>query len=115
MGNIATIDMGIVIMRCAIFDKRNRLFPMQMKREILQNEPTCTQFYFAHELSFYSIEHGGTYHFFQFNILQANEFVASTEFSYLCQFLQEIYTDRATIEFSERQLADFFSSIQHRK
>ena len=102
MGNIATIDMGIVIMRCAIFDKRNALFPMQIKREILQQDPSCTQFYFVHELSFFSIEHGGTFHFFQFNILQASAFIESTEFRYLCAFLQDNYSERASIEFSER-------------
>ena len=71
MGNIAAIDMGVIIMRCAIFDRHNNLFPKQIRRDILQEDPDCTQFYFEHELSFYSTEHGGTYHFFQFNILKA--------------------------------------------
>lgn len=75
MGNVAAIDMGVVIMRCAIFDRKNALFPMHIKREILRSDPSRSKFFFSHELSFYSIEHGGTYHFFQFNILQATEFV----------------------------------------
>ena len=68
-----------------------------------------------HELSFYSIEHGGTFHFFQFNILQAHELLGSTEFSHLCQFLQQVYADRTDVEISEKLLADFFAQLEHRK
>lgn len=93
MGNIAAVDMGIVIMRCVIFDRNNHLFPMQIKRDILQTEPERKDFYFVHELSFYSIEHGGTYHFLQFNVLKADQFLASIEFRYLCSFLQRVFGD----------------------
>ena len=29
MGNFAAIDMGIIVLRCAIFDKNNDLFPFK--------------------------------------------------------------------------------------
>ena len=80
MGNIAIIDMGVVLMRCAIFDRYNTLYPALIKRQILQNHPEQTEFYFIPELSFYSHEHGGTYHFFQFNVLKVEEFLSSLEF-----------------------------------
>ena len=115
MGNIAAIDMGVVIMRCAIFDRRNHLFPMQIKRDILRENPEQTEFYFIHELSFYSTEHGGTYHFFQFNILQASQFIESVEFQHICEFLKTVYADESAIEFTAKQLAEFFSNLQHRK
>ena len=33
MGNITAIDMGIVVLRCAIFDKKNDLYPYKIERE----------------------------------------------------------------------------------
>ena len=95
MGSVAAIDMGVVVMRCAIFDRRNTLFPMKIRREVLASGEAGKQqsFFFAHELSFYSVEHGGTYHFFQFNILQAAEFIESTEFRYICDFFRVEYAD----------------------
>lgn len=30
MGNIAALDMGIVVLRCTIFDKYNDLFPAKI-------------------------------------------------------------------------------------
>ena len=64
MGNVAAIDMNIVILKCAIFDRRNVLFPNAIRKEIQQTDPDRKDFYFAHERSFYSVEHGGTFHFF---------------------------------------------------
>ena len=69
MGNIAAIDMNIVILKCAVFDRKNVLFPNNIRKEILRKDSKQVEFYFAHELSFYSVEHGGTFHFFQFNVL----------------------------------------------
>ena len=69
MGNVAAIDMNIVILKCSIFDRKNVLFPKGMRKEIEATEPDRMNFFFAHELSFYSVEHGGTFHFFQFNVL----------------------------------------------
>ena len=62
MGCIATIDMGLVILRCAIFDRHNTLFPSKYRRKVKTD-------YFLPDLSFYSVNHGGTFHFLQFNVL----------------------------------------------
>lgn len=83
MGCVAAIDMGLVILRCAIFDRHNMLFPAKMGRD--------KQTFFNPALSFYSVEHGGTFHFLQFNVLQADEFMKSAEYSYLVQFLQKSF------------------------
>ena len=92
MGNIASIDMGIVILRCSIFDRNNLLFPNKIKKDILKRDPNHSgNFYFMHELSFYSIEHGGTFHFFQFNVLYAELFQNSEEFHHICEFLRKVY------------------------
>lgn len=79
MGCIAAIDMGIVILRLAIFDRHNTLFPPSMRKS--------TFTYFHPQLSFYSFQHCGTFHFVQFNILQADEFMQSPEFKCLLTFL----------------------------
>ena len=68
-----------------------------------------------HELSFYSIEHGGTFHFFQFNILKADEFLASAEFGHLCGFLKAVFANQSAIEMSENKISAFFHSLEHRK
>lgn len=65
MGNIAAIDLGIVVLRCTIFDKRNDLFPYKLIK-LKQTKKS----YFMIDHSFYSREHGGTFHFFQFNIMK---------------------------------------------
>jgi hypothetical protein len=33
MGNVAAIDIGIVVLRCTIFDKNNDLFPYKIIKE----------------------------------------------------------------------------------
>jgi len=72
MGNVAAVDMGLVILRCSIFDRKNLLFPMQIKKRVELREPGKKHtFYFSHNLSFYSPEHGGTFHFFQLNVLHS--------------------------------------------
>lgn len=62
MGNVAAIDQGCVILRIAIFDRQNKLFPIKLQQEARSLDPTCVT-YFLPELSFYSSVHGGTFHF----------------------------------------------------
>jgi hypothetical protein len=71
MGNITAIDMGIVILRCTIFDKHNELFPYQIEKAKPKDKKK--DHYFMTDYSFYSKEHGGTFHFLQFNIMNALE------------------------------------------
>jgi len=70
MGNIAAIDVGIVILRLAIFDRKNNLYPYSIQKKLHEKDPKA-RVYFMNDLSFYSMEHGGTFHFLQFNILHA--------------------------------------------
>jgi len=63
------------------------------------------------DLSFYSKEHGGTFHFIQFNILEADDFLKSIEFEYLINFLKEHYSDEITRELA----AGSIKIIKHRK
>ena len=39
MGNIVAIDMNIVILKCAIFDRENKLFPNAIIKEIQKVNP----------------------------------------------------------------------------
>lgn len=32
MGNMTAVDMGIVVMRCTIFDRKNDLFPYKIEK-----------------------------------------------------------------------------------
>ena len=116
MGNIAAIDMGIVILRCSIFDRNNFLFPSQIRRQILKEDPKHdNDFYFMHELSFYSVEHGGTFHFFQFNVLYANRFQDSLEFQHICEFLRKVFKDEKTVDLSNESILTFLNQLGHRK
>lgn len=74
MGNICAVDMGIVILRISIFDKSNKLFPYKIQKKLnIRASPlkssenkfslTSREPYFMNDLSFYSNEHGGTFHF----------------------------------------------------
>lgn len=63
MGNIIAIDIGIVLTSITIFDKRNKIFPKKVietgkTRSLLTNSS-----YFEIDQSFYSAQHGGTFHF----------------------------------------------------
>ena len=62
MGNIAALDMGIVVLRCTIFDKYNDLFPAKIQKAIREHNKLA-KVHFMNDLSFYSKEHGGTFHF----------------------------------------------------
>ena len=88
MGNIAAIDTGIVVLRCAIFDRKNDLYPYKLlKRKQSEGKKN----YFMVDYSFYSKEHGGTFHFMQFNIMKTQEFMQSLEFDILLDFLDKQY------------------------
>ena len=41
------------------------------------------------DLSFYSKQYGGTFHFLQFNILYRDEFLNSIEFKYFMKFIEK--------------------------
>lgn len=62
MGNITAIDMGIVVLRCSIFDRKNDLFPYKIDKEKALAKSNSKP-YFMTDYSFYSKEHGGTFHF----------------------------------------------------
>ena len=89
MGNTAAVDMGTVIMRGALFDKHDTLFSQVSPEERKQWS------YFANDHSFYSPQLEGTFHFFQFNVLQAEQFIASKEFEHFMRFLQAAYSSPA--------------------
>ena len=61
MGNITAIDTGIVVLRCTIFDRKNELFPYKIEKE--KDAISHKEHYFKTDYSFYSKEHGGTFHF----------------------------------------------------
>ena len=102
MGNVVAVDIGIVILRCTLFDRRNDLFPYKVIKQRQQQfdfasqaAATCdgtsasddqlcgsiqnkklqvaVRSYFMVDYSFYSKEHGGTFHFLQFNIMRTQE------------------------------------------
>jgi hypothetical protein len=56
--------------------------------KIKQKQP-----YFVNELSFYSKEHGGTYHFLQFNVLYSEDFLNSPELKHFLKFVRKNYPD----------------------
>lgn len=69
MGNVAAVDIGIVVLRCTIFDRHNDLFPYKVIKQRQAAEGKIRS-YFMVDYSFYSKEHGGTFHFLQFNIMR---------------------------------------------
>ena len=99
MGNIVALDMGIVIMRVAIFDAGNRLFPYKVQQKLrkyaTEKRP---HLYFMSDLSFYSKEHGGTFHFLQFNVLYRDKFLSSTEFKHLMKFIEHCYPELENVD-----------------
>ncbi|CAI2369317.1 unnamed protein product [Moneuplotes crassus] len=89
MGNVMAIDIGIVLASITIFDKKNKLFPKKLKetgkaKSILQDSS-----YFEVDQSFYSIEHGGTFHFAHFNIHHFEDFLKSNAFNAIIEFVEE--------------------------
>ncbi len=80
MGNLISLDMGIVHLRCTIFDKHGRLktlLPATLKEEESKEAPQIADTLgvdgFTHSLTFHSTAHDGTFYFLQFNILRTTE------------------------------------------
>ena len=56
------------------------------------------QFYFMSDLSFYSKEFGGTFHFLQFNMLNKEEFFSSMEFKHFMKFVLTTYPELTSLQ-----------------
>ena len=82
------IDIGIVLVSITIFDKRNSIFPVKIKEEKTNSLFECDS-YFEVEQSFYSIKHGGTFHFAHFNIHYFREFLESNAFEAIMKFIED--------------------------
>ena len=50
------------------------------------------------DLSFYSKEFGGTFHFMQFNMLQKEEFFKSKEFKHFMKFVMKAYPELESLQ-----------------
>ena len=87
MGNIMAIDIGIVLVSITIFDKRNSIFPVKIKEAKTKCLFECDS-YFEVDQSFYSIKHGGTFHFAHFNIHYFREFLESNAFDAIMTFVE---------------------------
>ena len=70
--------------------------------------------YFMSDLSFYSKEHGGTFHFLQFNVLYRKMFLQSLEFKYFLKFIEKTYPQFIR-ENSEKEWSDFIMKLEFRK
>ncbi len=100
MGNLISLDMGLVVLRCTIFDKNNTLAqiianhkptpssqqpsPPEESKTLSTNHqeeesksvPTNNAFSpngFDHSLTFYSEAFKGTFYFLQFNVLKSDQ------------------------------------------
>jgi hypothetical protein len=60
------------------------------------------------------VEHGGTFHFVQFNVLHATDFLESKEFSYIMNFLNDFYHDAPSVELTKQNLKLFFALVKHK-
>lgn len=59
------------------------------------------EYYFMSDLSFYSMEFGGTFHFMQFSMLNKEEFFASKEFKHFMQFIMKTYPELRLMQTNE--------------
>ena len=66
------------------------------------------------DLSFYSKEHGGTFHFLQFNILYRDKFLESSEFKHLLKFIQNNFPQLNEHNNVEKW-SEFIKEIQFKK
>ena len=96
--------MGIVILRISIFDKNNLLNPYRVSKD--------KEAYFIKDLSFYSKEHAGTFHFLQFNVLYSENFLNSPEFKHFLKFVKKSYPD---LKQSSRIWQECISKLNLRK
>lgn len=88
MGNIMAIDIGIVLVSITLFDKHNSIFPVKI---VEKKSPSLLSgdSYFEVDQSFYSIKHGGTFHFAHFNMHYFREFLESNAFDAIMKFVEE--------------------------
>ena len=63
------------------------MFPYKVQNKNLEENWLTKRSYFNSDLSFYSKEHGGTFHFMQFNVLEYSEFLNSEEFKHFLKFI----------------------------
>ena len=61
------------------------------------------------------MQHGGTFHFLQFNVLHSEEFINSKEFTFLVNFLNDNFRSQNQVELHMQSLSDFFKQINHNK
>ena len=66
------------------------------------------------DLSFYSKEHGGTFHFLQFNVLYKEEFLESAEFKHFIKFVFKTFPEIHAAN-SQENWAKMIKEIQVRK
>jgi len=88
MGNLISIDVGIVVIRCAIFDRHNDLCPAKIFEKDFPNVMTKGGYLIKH-LSFYSPDYSGTFHFLQFNVNYYEHFLKSDTFKGLITFFMK--------------------------
>lgn len=88
MGNIMAIDVGIVLVSITIFDKHNKIFPKKIVESGKTRSLLSDQSYFEVEQSFYSSEHGGTFHFAHFNIHYFRDFLESKAFEAIQELVE---------------------------
>jgi hypothetical protein len=77
-------------LRCVIFDRHNSLFTKEIRERFAKSNPE-EPLYFNQKLSFYSDVHGGTFHFLQFNVMHASEFLKSNAFTAVSEFLKKTF------------------------
>ncbi len=80
MGNLLSLDMGLVMLRCTVFDKSGKLKKLleEAQTEIGEKSPaslgdTLSFDGFTETLSIYSPLHQGTFYFLQYNILRTTD------------------------------------------
>ena len=82
MGNLISLDMGITMLRCTIFDKSGKL--KKLLKEVKEEEKkekatklgdTLSNDGFTPALTVYSPFHQGTFYFLQFNIIRSTEVI----------------------------------------
>ena len=83
------IDIGIVLISITIFDKRNKIFPKKLVEEGETKSLLNRNNYFDVDMSFYSKEHGGTFHFAHFNIHYFRDFLKSRAFKAIIKFAED--------------------------
>ena len=90
------IDVGVVFLRCTIFDRNNDLYPGEIVEE--EHKNVLGSSYFRTDLSFYSSKHGGTFHFLMFNMKYFETFSKSNSFKALMEFFDMKFGEEKTKE-----------------